>query len=46
MDGVICYKTDNLYKEIKKVCPRGIDAYFDCVGKIYYNTFFVLLKKK
>jgi NADPH-dependent curcumin reductase CurA len=31
-DGAIDYKNENVYKGIKKHCPKGIDVYFDNVG--------------
>ena len=31
-DAAIDYKNENIYKGIKKYCPKGIDVYFDNVG--------------
>jgi len=31
-DGAIDYKSENVYKGIKRECPEGIDVYFDNVG--------------
>ena len=31
-DGAIDYKNENVYKGIKRTCPKGIDVYFDNVG--------------
>jgi len=31
-DACIDYKNDNVYKALKKQCPKGIDIYFDNVG--------------
>ncbi len=32
MDGAIDYKKQDVKKQIKKLCPKGIDVYFDNVG--------------
>ncbi len=31
-DGAIDYKSDNLFKAVRRECPEGIDVYFDNVG--------------
>ena len=31
-DGAIDYKAESLYPAVKKLCPEGIDVYFDNVG--------------
>lgn len=31
-DGVIDYKSENIYQAIKRECPKGMDVYFDNVG--------------
>jgi len=31
-DGCIDYKNENIYTELKKHCPKGLDVYFDNVG--------------
>jgi len=38
IDGAINYKTDNLYKSLKRHCPRGIDVYFENVGGKILDT--------
>ena len=37
-DAAIDYKHDNIYKQLKKHCPDGIDIYFDNVGGPILNT--------
>ncbi|MEZ4630431.1 MAG: NADP-dependent oxidoreductase [Deinococcales bacterium] len=32
VDGAINYKSENLYKSLKRNCPKGIDIYFENVG--------------
>jgi NADPH-dependent curcumin reductase CurA len=31
-DGAIDYKSESLYPAVKRLCPKGIDVYFDNVG--------------
>lgn len=31
-DAAIDYKSENIYRALKKSCPKGIDVYFDNVG--------------
>ena len=37
-DAAIDYKTADLYQELKRTCPDGIDVYFDNVGGETLNT--------
>jgi len=37
-DGAFNYKTADLEKELKNLCPKGIDCFFDNVGGKMYDT--------
>tara|TARA_B110000444_G_C18835444_1_gene595681 strand:+ start:1089 stop:2093 length:1005 start_codon:yes stop_codon:yes gene_type:complete len=45
-DGAIDYKNENVFKEIKKHCPKGIDVYFDNVGGEILDSALAFLRKK
>ncbi len=44
-DGAIDYKNENLKSGIKKYCSKGVDVYFDNVGR-YSGYSFDFLRKK
>lgn len=45
-DACVDYRAGNLFKDLKAVCPDGIDIYFDNVGgDILENTLFLMNEK-
>ncbi|KRX10914.1 Protein phosphatase 2C (PP2C)-like domain [Pseudocohnilembus persalinus] len=44
IDVAINYKDPDYYKQLKKNCPKGIDAYFDNVGEDQLNNVLKLIK--
>lgn len=45
-DACIDYKVGNLRKNLKEVCPAGVDVYFDNVGGEILDTVLTLINKK
>lgn len=45
-DACVDYKNEDIYVEIKKHCPQGIDIYFDNVGGIILETALAQLNFK
>jgi len=43
-DGAIDYKKDNVIKDIKRECPKGIDVYFDNVGGKILDSALIYLR--
>ena len=43
IDGVINYKNNNYFSKLKKLCPNGIDGYFDNVGEDMLNNIIRLM---
>ncbi len=35
------YKTQNVWEELKKVAPNGVDVYVDLVGGNYYHNIVI-----
>lgn len=44
-DGAVDYKQGNTYAQLQKLCPEGIDVYFDNVGGELLDTALLLLRK-
>ncbi len=45
-DACIDYKAGSLRKNLKEVCPDGVDVYFDNVGGDILDTLLTLINKK
>ncbi len=44
-DAAINYKTENIQKALEKVCPNGIDVYYENVGGEITDAIYPLLNK-
>ncbi|HEY5635597.1 MAG TPA: NADP-dependent oxidoreductase [Burkholderiales bacterium] len=42
-DACVDYKAGNLYRDLKEVCPKGVDVYFENVGGEILDTMFRLM---
>lgn len=42
-DACVDYKAGNLYRDLKEVCPKGVDVYFENVGGEILDTLFRLM---
>jgi NADPH-dependent curcumin reductase len=45
-DACVDYKEGSLRKNLKEVCPNGVDVYFDNVGGEILDTLLTLINKK
>jgi hypothetical protein len=45
-DNALNYNTGNLRKELKKICPQGVDVYFDNVGGEISDAVMTLINYK
>lgn len=45
-DACVDYKAGSLRKELMKVCPSGVDVYFDNVGGDILDTLLTLINKR
>ncbi len=45
-DACIDYKNENVYKELRKAAPKGIDVYFDNVGGEILDIALAQIRKK
>ena len=45
-DGAVDYKQGDVYAQLKRLCPEGIDVYFDNVGGDMLDAAMLLLKKR
>ena len=44
-DAAVDYKHDNLKKQLKEACPKGVDVYFDNVGGEILDTVLTQLRR-
>ena len=42
-DACVDYKAGNLHRDLKEVCPKGVDVYFDNVGGVTLDTMLRLM---